>query len=88
MEESSYSFDTLPEEQNVPQTDEEEKSVVFINIMRVLIVAGIASAVLLVVLFVRLILRNYQFSSPMRRRNRRRRWRRNRRSDNFRDYDF
>lgn len=88
MEESSYSFDTLPEEQNVPQTDEEEKSVVFINIMRVLIVAGIAAAVLLVVLFVRLILRNYQFSSPMRRRNRRRRWRRNRRSDNFRDYDF
>lgn len=88
MEESGYSFDTLPEEQDVPQTDEEEKSVVFINIMRVLIVAGIAAAVLLVVLFVRLILRNYQFSSPMRRRNRRRRWRRNRRSDNFRDYDF
>lgn len=88
MEESGYSFDTLPEEQDVSQTDEEEKSVVFINIMRVLIVAGIAAAVLLVVLFVRLILRNYQFSSPMRRRNRRRRWRRNRRSDNFRDYDF
>lgn len=88
MEESGYAFDTLPEEQDVPQTDEEEKSVVFINIMRVLIVAGIAAAVLLVVLFVRLILRNYQFSSPMRRRNRRRRWRRSRRSDNFRDYDF
>lgn len=88
MEESGYSFDTLPDEQDVPQTDAEEKSVVFINIMRVLIVAGIAAAVLLVVLFVRLILRNYQFSSPMRRRNRRRRWRRNRRSDNFRDYDF
>lgn len=88
LEESGYSFDTLPDEQDVPQTDAEEKSVVFINIMRVLIVAGIAAAVLLVVLFVRLILRNYQFSSPMRRRNRRRRWRRNRRSDNFRDYDF
>ena len=88
MEESGYAFDTLPEEQNVPQTDEEEKSVVFINIMRVLIVAGIAAAVLLVVLFVRLILRNYQFSSPVRRRNRHRRWRRSRRSDNFRDYDF
>lgn len=88
MEESGYSFDTLPEEQDVPNADAEEKSVVFINIMRVLIVAGIAAAILLVVLFVRLILRNYQFSSPIRRRNRRRRWRRNRRSDNFRDYDF
>ena len=88
MEESSYSFDTLPEEQAAPETDAEEKSVVFINTMRVLIVAGIAAGVLLVVLFVRLILRNYQFSSPIRKRSRRRRWHRRRRSDKFRDYDF
>lgn len=88
MEEGSYSFDTLPEEQDMPETGAEEKSVVFVNLMRVLIVAGIAAAVLLVVLFVRLVLRNYQFSSPVRRRARRRRRRSHRRSDKFRDYDF
>ena len=91
MEESSYSFDTRPEEQQpAPEADAdaEEKSVVFINIMRVLIGVGIAAGVLLVVLFIRLILRNYQFSSPIRKRSRRRCWHSRRRSDNFRDYDF
>lgn len=66
------------------------KSVIFINIVRVLtVLAGIAAAFFILCL-VRAILKNYQFSFGSRRRN----WRRNKntkkrkRPNRFRDYDF
>lgn len=66
------------------------KSVIFINIVRVLtVLAGIAAAFFILCL-IRAILKNYQFSFGSRRRN----WRRNKnmkkrkRPNRFRDYDF
>lgn len=78
------SFDTLSED---PVS--EEKPVIFINTARIPFLLGIAVGVLLVVLLVRLFLRNYQFSPRERRhRPRNRRHRKRRPSDRFRDYDF
>lgn len=64
------------------------KSVIFINIVRVLtVLAGIAAAFFIFCL-IRAILKNYQFSFGGRRRNWRRNKKKPKRPNRFRDYDF
>lgn len=100
----TYVFDTLPEESAPPVTeDEKEPSVVFVNIVRVLIGAGIVAAVIFLIVLGRAFFRNYAFTSNINRGNRNRwkshstassrnRNRRNRkrrkRPHRFRDFDF
>ncbi len=88
----THVFGTQPEGDGARETPEEApsgKSVVFINIVRVLtVLAGIAAAFVILCL-VRAILKNYHISFRRMRRN----WRRNnkkkpKRPNRFRDYDF
>ena len=88
----THVFGTQPEGDSTQETPEEAhsgKSVVFINIVRVLTaLAGIA-AVFIILCLIRAVLKNYQISFRRIRRN----WRRNnkkkpKRPNRFRDYDF
>lgn len=88
---NTYIFDTLTESDSAEEQKASDKPVIFINIIKVLtIIAGIG-ALIFIVLLIRTILKNYQFSH----KNNRRTWRRNRRKhkkgkrpNRFRDYDF
>ncbi len=86
-DEKGDEFHALPEDS---AEDRKDGSVIFVNTVRILILLGITAGILLVILLIRLFLRNYQFSPKERRRRRPRRRRRSsrRRSDRFRDYDF
>lgn len=87
----TYTFDTSEEDTGTEQNSK-DKPVVFINVLRVAeILLGIA-ALIFVILLIRAVLKNYQFSH----KNNRRTWRRSRkrhrknarRQNRFRDYDF
>lgn len=83
-----YVFDTpVSDSKDTAEEKDSGKSVIFINIVRVLtVLAGIAAAFFILCL-IRAVLKNYQFSFGSRRN-----WRRNRkkpkRPNRFRDYDF
>lgn len=87
----TYIFDTSAESDASEEETNSDNPVIFINVIKVLtIIAGIG-ALLFIVLLVRAILKNYQFSH----KNNRRTWRRSRkrhkkgkRPNRFRDYDF
>ena len=75
--------------------DNGEKSnvpIIYINILRVLIGIGIAAAILVVAVLIRLFLKNYQFSIRSSRltwkKDGRRRRRKAKRANKYRDYDF
>lgn len=75
-------FDAAPED--MPSIAEPEKPVIFVNVVYILIGMGVLAGVMLIMLLVRAILRNYQFADRKHRRrkgrNGRKEWkRRNRR---------
>ena len=99
----TYVFDTLPEETEAPVTeDNEEPSVVFVNIVRVLMGLVIAAVIIFLIILGRSFFRNYAFSqsinnknrnrwksmSTRNARNRNRKKRRGKRPSRFRDFDF
>lgn len=74
--------------ENTAEEEKTGKSVIFINIVRVMtVLAGIAAAFFIFCL-VRAILKNYQFSFGGRRRNWHRNKKKPKRPNRFRDYDF
>lgn len=82
-------FDT-PQEGS-PETPDEKSShnsVIFINIMRVLIVPAVLGAAFLILCLVRALLKNFQFSFGGRRLGKRRGRKKPRRPNRFRDYDY
>ena len=96
----TYVFDTIPEEEETPP-EEEETSVVFINIVRVLIGLGIVAVVIFLIALGRAFIKSYAFTGFS--RNKRNRWKsidtghaknrarnkkRRKRPNRFRDYDF
>lgn len=88
-ENDTHVFDA-PAKDNKDAAEEEKsgKSVIFINIVRVLtVLAGIAAAFFIFCL-IRAILKNYQFSFGIRRRNWRKKRKKPKRPNRFRDYDF
>ena len=74
----AFSFDTVPEiaEQEKPEVkeEEEEPSFVFVNVVKVFAIMGGIGALILIVIIVMFLLKNYQFSQ----RNTRGSWRRER----------
>lgn len=84
-----YIFNEPPaDKKDAAETEGDRKSVIFINIVRVLaILAGIAAA-LFILCLLRAILKNYQFSFGGRRRSRRGGKKKPKRPNRFRDYDF
>ena len=80
--EDAYTFDTVPEIEETPETTPEaaettteEPSFVFVNIVKVLIVLGCIAAVIVIIILAKFFLKNYQFTP----KNNRRSWRRERR---------
>ena len=69
--EESYSFDEGDEVSSL----KEEPSVIFINVVRIFLWAGIIAAVITAIILLRLFFRSHEFSSP---RNSRRSWKRER----------
>ena len=101
----TYVFDTLPEVSEAPTEDTEEKeepSVVFVNVIRVLIGLGIAIVAIFLFILGRSFFRNYAFSKSINggnrnrwksvnnrnTRNKNRNRRRKKHPNRFRDYDF
>lgn len=85
----TYVFDA-PSKDSKDTAEEETpgKSVIFINIVRVLtVLAGIAAAFFIFCL-IRAILKNYQFSFKIRHRNWRRNKKKPKRPNRFRDFDY
>lgn len=85
----TYIFNELPNDSKDTKKEEGTgKSVIFINIVRVLtVLAGIAAAFFIFCL-IRAILKNYQFSFGGRRRNLRRNKKKPKRPNRFRDFDY
>ncbi|MDE5588302.1 MAG: D-alanyl-D-alanine carboxypeptidase [Acetatifactor sp.] len=85
----TYIFNELPNDSKDTKKEESTgKSVIFINIVRVLtVLAGIAAAFFIFCL-IRAILKNYQFSFGGRRRNWRRNKKKPKRPNRFRDFDY
>lgn len=98
----TYVFDTLPVESNAPAEEEDsEPSVVFVNIVRVLIGLGIAAAVIFLIALVRAFIKSYAFTgvnhgnrnrwktiNTKHSRNKSRNKRKRKRPNRFRDFDF
>lgn len=87
----TYIFDTSAESDASEEETNSDNPVIFINVIKVLTTIAGIGALLFIVLLVRAILKNYQFSH----KNNRRTWRRSRkrqkkgkRPNKFRDYDF
>lgn len=85
----TYVFDAPSKDSKDPAEEETSgKSVIFINIVRVLtVLAGIAAAFFIFCL-IRAILKNYQFSFRIRHRSRRRNKKKPKRPNRFRDFDY
>lgn len=85
-------FDSEDEAEDGEEGGKKEKPVIYVNIVRVLIGAACAGAVVLAVVLIRLFLKNFQFAGWKSRRewkrNNRRRRKKARRPNRFRDYDF
>ena len=96
----AYVFDTMPIESQIPAEEEEpETSVVFINIVRVLVGLGIAAVVVFLIVLARAFIKSYAFTGFS--KQKRNRWksidtkraksrnsRRRKHPNRFRDYDF
>lgn len=87
----TYIFDALAESDTTEELAASDDPVIFINVLKVLTFAAGVGALIFIVLLIRAVLKNYQFSG----KNNHRIWRRNRRRHNrrrrpnrFRDYDF
>lgn len=87
-----FDTDLASDDSEGDSKEESNPPVIYINILRVLIGIGIAAAILVVAVLIRLFLKNYQFSGRSGRLTwkdvGRRRRRKSRRSNKFRDYDF
>ena len=72
--------------------EDSDTTVIYVNVIRVLIGAAIAAAIVFVIALLRLILKNYQFfnwnNRLIRRKDGRQRKRKAKRPNKFRDYDF
>lgn len=88
-ETEQHVFDT-PHGSNENAAEEKSShgSVIFINIMRVLIIPVILVAAFFILCLVRALLKNFQFSFGSRRLRRRRGRKRPKRPNRFRDYDY
>ena len=78
-EETDNLFDILPEDMPPVLESDSEKPIIFVNVIYILIGAGILAGILLVVLLIRIVLRNYAFAGRKKRhrtRGGRREWRR------------
>ncbi len=94
--EESYDFESLPTE--TPKEQETEESIIFINVVKILIGLAVIAALIFFITLSRVISRNYQFTGKRSRRqwrtlNKRRqkqsrRRRKAKRPNRFRDYDF
>lgn len=85
----THIFNTQPDEDNDVSGEESSgKSVIFINIVRVLAVLVSIAVALFVLCLIRAVLKNYQFSFRSRRRNWRKAKTKRKRPNRFRDYDF
>lgn len=88
-ESEQHVFDTPRDSSEDTAADKNSpKSVIFINIMRVLIIPVVLGAAFLILCLVKALLKNFQFSFGGRRFKRRRRRKRPKRPNRFRDYDY
>lgn len=81
-QQEAYTFDTVPgiaettdTEPQAKAEEDKEPSFVFVNIVKVLVVLGCIAAALVIIIFAKFYLKNYQFTP----KNNRRSWRRERR---------
>lgn len=88
-ESEPHGFET-PQDNGKDPAEEKGRhgSVIFINIMRILIVPVILGAAFLILCLVRILLKNFQFSFGGRRSRRRRNRKKPKRPNRFRDYDY
>ena len=85
-EESSL-FDISPENERPAAESASDRPIIFVNVAVILIGLGVLAGIVLLVLLVRAILKNYSFAGHNRRRKHKRRGRKGR-SGGFRDLDF
>ena len=87
-----FNSDLTPDGSEKDGAENQNTPIIYVNILRVLTGMGIVAAIFVVVVLIRLFLRNYQFSgrsSRLTRKNAgRRRKRKPKRPNRFRDYDF
>ena len=88
----TYQFDTFPGEDPEGSDSEDTSPVIYVNMVRVLLGAAAAAAVVFVAVLSRLLLKNYQFSNlnnpQTRKRNKRRHRKKRKDSGSFRDFGF